>query len=454
MRGPYDVLVVGAGAVGLSIAYELARRGASVAVIEKEAEAGFGVSKGHAGVIHVLQLPLGSLKSRLAIYGNKMYDKWAAELGVKPWRLPALLVASSPLQLPLVLLLYPFLRAYYGRRGFAISLVSGRELREREPNLNALGAIRVDGYAVADPFELTYRLYEAAKEMGAEFYFNVEAELLEESEEGVKVKSSAGAFSSRYAVNAAGLYSDLLAGERLKPKRGVMVVFDRLQAKSIVAPISLSQLVRAETKGGGIIPTAWGHTIWGPGFSEGDKEDTAVYPQDVMALLSRFGSLVRRKGRLLKGYAGVRPASPARDFMMFYSPRKRIVHLVGIESPGFTALPALALMVLKMLQRSGLSLGAPRLPRPPKPLTRELLAAGKEVRGEKGKILCHCMRVSVGDVLEAMERGASTLDGVMFRTKLGMGPCQGQHCMGRAAALLLKLRGEVTKSGGNSWIAR
>ncbi|MCX8196622.1 MAG: FAD-dependent oxidoreductase, partial [Acidilobaceae archaeon] len=110
MRGPYDVLVVGAGAVGLSIAYELARRGASVAVIEKEAEAGFGVSKGHAGVIHVLQLPLGSLKSRLAIYGNKMYDKWAAELGVKPWRLPALLAASSPFQLPLVLLLYPILR--------------------------------------------------------------------------------------------------------------------------------------------------------------------------------------------------------------------------------------------------------------------------------------------------------------------------------------------------------
>jgi glycerol-3-phosphate dehydrogenase len=91
----YDVVVVGSGIVGLLVAYELSKRSVSVAVVDENLEPGFGVSKGHAGVIHVIQPPFSSLKSVLAIHGNRLYDKLVGELGVRYRRLKALLVASN-----------------------------------------------------------------------------------------------------------------------------------------------------------------------------------------------------------------------------------------------------------------------------------------------------------------------------------------------------------------------
>jgi len=58
----YDVVVVGSGIVGLLVAYELSKRGVSVTVVDENLEPGFGVSKGHAGVMHVIQPPFSSLK--------------------------------------------------------------------------------------------------------------------------------------------------------------------------------------------------------------------------------------------------------------------------------------------------------------------------------------------------------------------------------------------------------
>ena len=117
MRGPLagsseeaDVAVVGAGIVGLTVAYRLAKAQKRVVVIEKEAEAGTGVTSGQANVIHVVQLPFGSLKSRLARRGNVMYDGLCQERGVRLHRVPALLVVKGWLRLPVLFFVYLYLR--------------------------------------------------------------------------------------------------------------------------------------------------------------------------------------------------------------------------------------------------------------------------------------------------------------------------------------------------------
>jgi len=143
----YDVVVVGSGIVGLLVAYELSKRSVSVAVVDENLEPGFGVSKGHAGVIHVIQPPFSSLKSVLAIHGNRLYDRLFEELGVRYRRLKALLVASNIAQLAVLPLLYIVLKLLYETRGFKVSIVSGRGLRDLEPNVIGWAAIAVDGYA-------------------------------------------------------------------------------------------------------------------------------------------------------------------------------------------------------------------------------------------------------------------------------------------------------------------
>lgn len=451
----YDVVIAGAGTIGLFIAYELAKRGVKVAVIEKEKEAGFGVSKGHAAVIHVIQLPLGSLKSRLAIYGNKMYDRVSKELGVRLRRVPALLVAQSAPQLLLLPLLFAFVKLYYGLKGFRVSYVGPRRLRELEPNVAGRAAVMIDGYGIIDSFGLTYALQRACEVMGAEMIFETAVERVEPTEGGVRVHTSRGVIESSFFVNSAGLHSDELAriaglNERIEAKRGTMIVFDRPQTKSIVAPLSLN--IRGETKGGGIIPTIDGKTIWGPGLvREGSKEDRGVGPHEVLSIIRRFSPLVRVKGIPIKIYAGNRPSRAGGDFLISYSPlTRRIVNLVGIESPGLTAAPAIAAIVLDMLRREGLKLGVAKV-------AQRTRGAKGGAKG-RGRVICLCTGATIGDLEEAIKAGARTLDGISFRTGIGMGRCQGQHCMARtlveASRLLGVPPGEIAKSVKGSWIAR
>ena len=75
----YDVVVVGAGIVGLFTAYELAKAGYGVAVVEREEGPGRGVTSRQANVIHVVQMPFGTLRSRLCIEGNRHSSRWRGQ---------------------------------------------------------------------------------------------------------------------------------------------------------------------------------------------------------------------------------------------------------------------------------------------------------------------------------------------------------------------------------------
>jgi glycerol-3-phosphate dehydrogenase len=458
----YDVVVVGSGIVGLLVAYELSKRGVSVAVVDENLEPGFGVSKGHAGVMHVIQPPFSSLKSVLAVHGNRLYDRLVGELGVRYRRLKALLVASNAVQLAILPLLYIVLKLLYETRGFKVGIVGGRELRDVEPNVRGWAAIAVDGYAIVDSFDLIYKLFEACRSLGVIFHLGTRVTGVNVSQDRVDIETTRGSLKASFLVNAAGLNSDYIALQtgfkvRVEGRRGSMLVFDRLQVRNIVTPLVL--LERRGTKGGGVIPTTWGHTIWGPNLaSDISKGDRGVYHEDVAVLLRRFGGVIRVKGRIIKAYAGVRPTSDKGDFVIAYSPTsRRVVNVAGIDSPGLTAAPAIAVMVLDMLRKAGLKLGLKRRPPSLRGLsTRDKLVLGLSVQGDEGVIVCPCMSVSLADIARAVKWGARILDGVIFRTKLAMGFCQGQHCLGRALIEFSRMTGVepryVVKGGEGSWI--
>jgi glycerol-3-phosphate dehydrogenase len=351
-----DVAVVGAGVVGLAIAHQLSKSGKRVVVIEKRVDPGRGVTAGQANVVHVVQLPFSSLKSRLARKGNVMYDDLSRELNVKLNRMPALLVVRGWSKIPALFAVYLFLKIEL-RGQFAVQLMRGRALRKTEPLLaeDVSGGIVVHGYGTIDSQSLVERLRGASEEHGTVFRFGWELTSVEAEEGAFLLRTTGGEVKARLVVNAAGLYSDdvaLMLGKnygKLEPGLGIMAVYSGLDLKCIVAPLPLS--VGSRTKGGAIIPATDGTTIIGPTLRIAEsKEDSAFNDEDLELLRSKFSHLLKVEGKLVRIYTGVRPMSPTKDFVVDFDRVHRMVNLVGIESPGLTAAPAIAEMVGTMVR--------------------------------------------------------------------------------------------------------
>ena len=350
-----EVAVIGAGVIGLTIAYRLASLNKRVLVIEKEEEPGRGITSGQANVIHVIQLPFSSLKSKLARKGNIMYDGLCRELEVRLNRVPSLLVVRGWLRLPILFFVYLYLKLEL-RGQFRVELMRGNSLRVIEPLLadDISGGIVVHGYGTVDVQSLVLRLKEAGEKRGAVFRFGRELTSCGQEGESIILKTTGGDVKALFVVNAAGLYSDEVAkmlGKdlgRLEPGLGVMAVYSGMDLKGIVAPLPLS--VGSRTKGGAIIPATDGTTIVGPTLRVARSKEEREYTEEDLALLrSKFRSLLKEEGKLVRAYTGVRPLSPSRDFIIDFDSTKKVVNLVGIESPGLTAAPAIAEMVVGMI---------------------------------------------------------------------------------------------------------
>ncbi len=135
----------------------------------------------------------------------------------------------------------------------------------------------------------------------------------------------------------------------------MLVFWGGEQTRNIIAPLQL--IPNPKTKGGAVIPTVFGTTIWGgPSLSMGERGgDRSVNEEDIDVLIKKFGSLLRSEGFTpIKAYAGVRPIPEGDDFIITYSKLSRhVIHLVGIESPGLTSAPAIARRVVEMLREAG-----------------------------------------------------------------------------------------------------
>ena len=350
-----DVAIIGAGIVGLTIAYRLSKLNERVLVIDKDTAPGKGITSGQANVIHVIQLPFGSLKSKLARKGNAMYDDLCRELGVKLNRVPSLLVVRGWLRLPILFFVYLYLKLEL-RGQFKIQLMGGGKLRMIEPLLaeRISGGIVVNGYGTVDVQSLVLKLKGAAEERGVVFRFGHELTSCRRDGESSLLETTGGDVKAVFVVNAAGLYADDVARMlgrdlgKLQPGLGVMAVYSGLDLRAIVAPLPLS--VGSRTKGGAIIPATDGTTIIGPTLRVARSKEERQYTEEDLALLrSKFRPLLKDEGKLVRVYTGVRPLSPTRDFIINFDGTTKSIDLVGIESPGLTAAPAIAEMVVAMI---------------------------------------------------------------------------------------------------------
>ena len=135
---------------------------------------------------------------------------------------------------------------------------------------------------------------------------------------------------------------------------------------------------------------------------------------------------------IITSFVGLRAASDRGDFILEPSSKTpRLIHAAGIESPGLTAAPAIAEVLTELLVEAGLELEEnPEAVDSRRPFPR-FHAMDNEERAKLiasdpsfGHIICRCETITEGEIVEAIKRGARTIDGIKFRTRAGMGRCQ------------------------------
>ncbi|WP_369250887.1 FAD-dependent oxidoreductase [Streptomyces sp. R41] len=437
----YDVVIVGAGVVGCAIARELARhRRLRIALVEAQDDVGQGTSKANTAILHTgFDAVPGSLEARLVREGSRRLALYAAESGIPVEPVGALLVAWDREQLAVL----PELAAKAEKNDYRQARVLGPdEVYAREPHLGpgALGALHIPGESIICPWTTTLAYATQAVRHGVDLHLDCR---VERADDGV-LRTSRGTLRTRHLVNAAGLYSDEL-DRRLGhhdftviPRRGQLLVFDKF-ARALVRHILLP-VPTALGKGVLVAPTVYGNVLLGPTAEEVDDKTATGSTEEGLALLRDRGRRILPElldEEVTAVYAGLRAATEYDDYRIRVHSDQAYVTVGGIRSTGLTASMAIASHVTGLLAACGLDLGEAddlepvRLPNLgeafPRPYQRpELIAADPEY----GTLVCHCERVSRGEIRDAL---ASTipphgLEGLRRRTRARGGRCQGFYC--------------------------
>ncbi|MEU5776468.1 FAD-dependent oxidoreductase [Streptomyces venezuelae] len=441
----YDVTVIGAGVVGTAVARELARHaGLRVALVEAADDVGEGTSKANTAILHTgFDAVPGSLESRLVREGQRLLTAYAAESGIPVEPVGALLVAWDGEQLAAL----PGLLEKAERNGYpAARLLGPAEVRAREPHLGpgALGALDVPGESVICPWTTTLAYATQAVRSGVDLLLNCRVEAVSQSGESHLLSTSRGPLRTRYLVNAAGLHADtvdrLLGHDAftVTPRRGQLIVYDKL-ARDLVRHILLP-VPTALGKGVLVAPTVYGNVLLGPTAEElDDKTATGTTAEGIAALREKGHRILPElhDEEITAVYAGLRAATDQDDYRISAHKEQRYVTVGGIRSTGLTASLAIAAHVTELLAGTGLDLPEPHDPEPvrmpnigeafPRLYQRADLIAADPAYGE---IVCHCERVTRGEIRDALAAAVppGSPDGLRRRTRARGGRCQGFYC--------------------------
>ncbi|MFH0886888.1 MAG: NAD(P)/FAD-dependent oxidoreductase [bacterium] len=479
----FDLIIIGGGIIGTSIARELSRYKLRIALLEKEVELAFGVSKSNSGIIHPgTQNPPDSLKGKLCVQGNALTRKIAKELGVHFEEVGELIVIFDARDME-HLEKIKIDGQKLGVKG--LKIVDREWLNKHEPNLSkdVFAALYAPTAGIISPYRWVYDLAENAKENGVQIF--LEHKVLEikarsqdrttarpqdskTSGQKFTIVTSQGVFMTRFIINAAGLYADEIAKMvgiddiEIIPRKGEEFLLDK-KIEHIVNHI-IFPLPSKTSKGILVIKTSDGNPMIGPTAQDiEDKEDLSTSDEGLNKVLSSVQKMIPsiNEADIIAYFAGLRPTC-GHDFIIRHEDKvPGFINVAGIQSPGLTSAPAIALMVVELLRKNGLTMRKKLFFKKYRQATIHLFALpfkkiGKLIKKDPsyGDIVCRCEMISAKEIREAIKRGARTLDGIKFRTRAQAGRCHGGFCTTRIMKIMseeLKIPlAEITKRGVGS----
>ena len=471
----YDILVIGAGIIGATLARELSAYDMRVAVLDKASDIPSGASRANSAMVHAgYDDKPGTVKASFVAKGNKRYHELAGTLDFTLRECGSYVCGFEEADWRTL----EKLQDYGKRNGVpGVEIVSGNVLRSKEPNLSDAirSALWAPSGAIINNFEAVLAFMDNAQQNGVELFLETEVTgmLLSEKKDRIRgVETNRGDFYAPIVVNAAGVYSDVvarMAGDesfRIQPVRGEYFLFDKA-AGNLVSSF-LFTCPTEKGKGITISRTADGNLLIGPtAISQENRDVTPTTAEGLREVREGALQLIPSIpfNLTITSFAGLRASPESGDFHigLLDSPRG-FVNIGGIKSPGFTCAPAIALFVTESIReklgdlvvfRKDPSFVPERkhIPRFEQ-LSMEERAALWEKDSRYGQIICRCEMVTEGQIMEAIRRGARTVAGIKIWTRAGAGRCQGGFCGPRVVDILARelhmSPEEITRHGGHS----
>ncbi len=503
-----DVLIIGGGISGASIAHELSKWQLDVMLVEKDYDVATGATSRNDGCVHVgIDLTPSLVKHSYLVKGNAMYDDLCRDMDVKFERSGHMMLMYykwERLLMPVVKIWSKILEIK------GMRYINREELLKIEPEAVewAKGAYYMPSGGIVSPYKLTVALAEHAAENGVHICLNTAVlGMTVEDGEIKSVETNRGTIYPKLVVNAAGTYADVIAdmaGDRtftIHPRKGIDVILDKKKGnaahtsiskmpfvhvpddwknksgnesffKTILKGKKLNETQKTHTKGGGVIHTVDNNVLLGPNAIEvPDREDYTTDIESIDSIIKKQRIIQDKvgKGDVITYFAGERPATYEEDFVVRRGIfTKNIIEVAGIQSPGITTAPAVAKDVEKWaivyLGRQN-KVKVNQNYNPVHKSAPHLAGMSEEERDKLikrnpayGEIVCRCEEISKGEILDAVRSAVPvfTLDAIKRRVRPGMGRCQGGFCGPAVQKILAEEKGcpieEITKGNDYSVI--
>ena len=463
----FDAAVIGVGLLGCFAARELSRRKLDIILLEAREDVCTGISRANTAVVYSgYDHKPGTLKAEMTVRANASFDRLCRDLDVPFSRCGSLMLSFGPVA---DAVLRKKLHNGEANGVPGLRLLDAESAYAMEPGLapGLRHALFSPTAGTVNPWQLGIAACENAVHNGAQLRLNTKVIAIHHDQDGYLLETDRGSIRTCAVINCAGLAAhrvqELLfpPSVRIVPTAGDYLVLDK---NSVGKPTHILEYEPEEkAKGLTVVPTVEGSLLLGPS----ERNNTLDYATTADGLL-----WVREQAaRLLPGldldgtirsFAAVRPNPEQTDGRSIHSfciehPSERFWSLIGIKTPGLTCSQELsqyvAAALAQELHAEENTAFDPIRQAIPKAHTlsfdeRQKLAAAKP---DYGEIVCCCEDVTHGEILEAIRRGACTVDGVKRRVGTGMGCCQGARCEQKIAALLSEAlhipESAVTKDG-------
>lgn len=480
-----DVVIVGAGVIGCGIARELSKYDLDIVVTDMADDVCTGASKANNGNIHPgMAVKPGTLKAKLNVEGNRMYQQWADELNFALDWCGCIAVMTDE----------RLLKA--GEMTYKIALMNGvhepevfydaKRALEIEPklahrNLDIKGGAFFPSFGQVESYEVVVALAENAASNGVEFMLNTTvADVLHEEGQVKGVVTDNGIIEAKYVINCAGVYADeisAMAGDKcytIHGRKGTLAILDRHcepEFDRVTMIYDGSALIQdkknSESKGGGMCITNEHQSLLGPSATEvPDKEDNTTTIEDLAYAMGTNLNPNAGYKDIIKTFCGVRPADYSEDFVIEMSPITHgFINVGAIQSPGFASAPAIAKMVEGILLDDAGEVEKNENFNPYLKKKVEFRHLSREEQDKLiqedpryGRIICRCEQITEGEILDAIHSSVvpTTVDAIKRRTRAGMGRCQGGFCQPKVLEILARELGkdwtEIHLKDGNSQI--
>jgi glycerol-3-phosphate dehydrogenase len=451
-----DVLIIGAGIVGCAIAREFSKYDLKTTLLEKENDVGCGVSKGNSGVLHTgLYYPKGSLKAKLCVEGRLLFPQLSKELKVPINLCGKHVIARKEEELED---LEKIKSVGENNKVKGLDIISGGELKKREPNIDALGALYSPVAGIISPYLTTIALAENALKNDVKIHLNTQVLNIKPTINNFKVKTNKHTFITDNIINSAGLYADKISAMvgldkyKLYPCRGEYLILDKNCKNLINTMIYPVPPKIAGVLGVHLTPTIDGNILIGPSAEFiNNREDTKTTREKIKQLIKEAKEILPSLplNKIIYSFSAVRskitpPEEKGSYDFIINEEIENFVNLIGIESPGLTSSPAIAKMVTNIIKKKrGLNEKSNfdpnrKRPIPFKDLPRTRQASAIKKDPNYGEMICRCEQVSKKEILNAINNPlkAKTISAIKYRTRAGMGRCHGGFCLPRLVEIL------------------